>query len=162
MADITDKFSFAYLKEAFVSTLLELARDHADSTGEESYDDDEENDPLEKYEFWRAFKAQVAVLRGDMDSEVGGRLASHARVAVGGYEGISGGAGDMAPLLQNMRLQGGVRPPGKAAPSRGVDPTRVTQHDDAPDLSFVHSFAPLARNKRATLEADAQVWGGMM
>jgi transitional endoplasmic reticulum ATPase len=59
IADITDDFSFAYLKEAFVATLLELARKHGDDDDEESYEDDEdEDDPLEKYEFWRVFKAQ--------------------------------------------------------------------------------------------------------
>jgi len=67
IAKITDDFSFAYMKEAFVSTLLEIARRHTD--------DDSDNQEtveimadLNKYELWREMKAQVKVLREDMDS----------------------------------------------------------------------------------------------
>ena len=66
IAKITEDFSFAYLKEAFVATLLELARDEdgsdSDSDEEDDSDDGEDGkDPLDKYEFWRMFKAQVKI-----------------------------------------------------------------------------------------------------
>ena len=76
MAAITEDFSFAYLKEAFVSTLLELARTHdGDDEEEENAGDDDGDDELNKYEFWRVFKAQVKMLRSDMGEGGGGSSA---------------------------------------------------------------------------------------
>ena len=70
MAGITDEFSFAYLKEAFVSTLLVIANGRAGSSllldGGDGDDDDD--DDLDDYELWREFKRQVKILRDDMDN----------------------------------------------------------------------------------------------
>ncbi|KAF2142123.1 uncharacterized protein K452DRAFT_227685 [Aplosporella prunicola CBS 121167] len=62
IADITDDFSFAYLQEAFVATLLDIAR----SDGSDSDDEDGEDDPLDKYVLWRVMKKQVQILRDEM------------------------------------------------------------------------------------------------
>ena len=73
MAVITDEFSFAYIQEAFVATLLEMARrrtdlvDAATSTTLNASDDDD----FEQYELWRVFKEQVKILRRDMDTSQG-------------------------------------------------------------------------------------------
>lgn len=69
VADITDDFSFAYMKEAFVATLLDLARNHAtgDTSDEDGDSDDDDNDGLDKYKFWKVFKVQVKILRDEMD-----------------------------------------------------------------------------------------------
>ncbi|KAF2098637.1 P-loop containing nucleoside triphosphate hydrolase protein [Rhizodiscina lignyota] len=67
MAKITDDFSFAYLQEAFVATLLVLARGEEPGSHEEYAEDGGDGD-LESYELYRAFRAQVKLLREDMGS----------------------------------------------------------------------------------------------
>lgn len=71
IAAITEEFSFAYMQEAFVATLLELARrrtDIASVAAALTLSDDK--DP-EEYQFFRLFKEQVKILRKDMDSSQG-------------------------------------------------------------------------------------------
>jgi hypothetical protein len=67
--------------------------------------DDKEDDPLEKYNFWRSFKAQVRILRDDMSSGKAMDAASGTQQAVSAaYEGIM-------PLLDAMkRAQGRPQP----------------------------------------------------
>lgn len=66
MAKITQSFSFAYMQEAFVASLLEIARRHTD--GIEASDDSRDDDP-ECYLLWRVFKSEVKLLRKDMDAQ---------------------------------------------------------------------------------------------
>lgn len=83
IAGITADFSFAYLKEAFVATLLTIAgrrSEHNDDDndlvdlsvqqalggGLDDGDDDDDDKPLEEYELWREMKKTVALLRDDM------------------------------------------------------------------------------------------------
>ena len=66
IAEITEEFSFAYLKEAFVATLLVMARKRVE--GEE---DDKDGDDLNDYELWREMKKQVKALRDDMGTQKG-------------------------------------------------------------------------------------------
>lgn len=71
IADITHEFSFAYIQEAFVSSLLDIAHHrNEDEDGDEEFvtgmrggDED-----LDKYELWRVIKEQVRILRDEMDS----------------------------------------------------------------------------------------------
>ena len=63
IAGITQDFSFAYLKEAFVATLLAIAGNRSENGIE-----DEEDGDLDKYELWREMKRQVKLLREDMDT----------------------------------------------------------------------------------------------
>jgi transitional endoplasmic reticulum ATPase len=101
MADITEDFSFAYLKEAFVATLLDLARNaDGDDDAEAVVGDDEEDDPLDKYEFWRTFKAQVKVLRDEMAA--GKEVTSE---AAGTRDGVSAAYDELVPLLDALRTQ---------------------------------------------------------
>jgi hypothetical protein len=82
IADITDKFSFAYIQEAFVAALLALARDGGKSgfevddsdeawelvsDGEGSSNDGEDDDGLEKLKLWVEIKKQVEILRQGID-----------------------------------------------------------------------------------------------
>lgn len=71
IAKITNDFSFAYMQEAFVSSLLELARRRTsnlvDIVEELALDDGGEDD-LDQYVLWRVFKKQVKILREDMDT----------------------------------------------------------------------------------------------
>ncbi|KAF2842765.1 P-loop containing nucleoside triphosphate hydrolase protein, partial [Patellaria atrata CBS 101060] len=72
IASITDGFSFAYMQEAFVATLLVLARSHTKRRvigfGSDEDDDEDDDEDLDKYEFWRVMKKQVEILREDMDN----------------------------------------------------------------------------------------------
>lgn len=66
IADITEDFSFAYLKEAFVATLLVIAGNRSEDSIRGGGDD--EGGDLDDYELWREMKKQVKALRDDMDS----------------------------------------------------------------------------------------------
>lgn len=63
IAGITQDFSFAYLKEAFVATLLTIANGRTDDAITGGGDD---NDDLDQYELWREMKKTVKILREDM------------------------------------------------------------------------------------------------
>ena len=74
IADITEEFSFAYLKEAFVATLLVMAARHADDDDDNGKAsvfqpwDSDKGDDLKQYELYREMKVQVKILRDDMSS----------------------------------------------------------------------------------------------
>ncbi|KAL6721494.1 hypothetical protein ACLMJK_000598 [Lecanora helva] len=78
VAIITDGFSFAYMQEAFVATLLAIAGKRSeilDDEGAESVDriaesagDDGDKD-LDDYELWREMKKTIKALRKDMDNK---------------------------------------------------------------------------------------------
>jgi hypothetical protein len=119
IAGITDDFSFAYMKEAFVATLLELARGGDDSDSDGEADDsagqggDEDDDPLDEYQFWRVFKAQVKILRSEMGD--GSNSQSEAAEGNVGAYGSTSRCDDMVPLLDAIGLQDIGRQPGDAA-----------------------------------------------
>jgi len=102
IAEITDDFSFAYLKEAFVATLLDLARNAEDDSDDDALGG---GDPFEKYEFWRSFKEQVKILRDDMGSSTSVGAGEHA----GTQEGVAAAYEELLPLLDTMKVyaQGG-------------------------------------------------------
>jgi hypothetical protein len=159
IADITDDFSFAYLKEAFVATLLELAR-NSDEDDETSFgdNDDDEEDPFDKYEFWRAFKAQVKILRSEMgdSTDVGSDLPGTPRASSAQHS-------EIVALLDAIRLQGSSEP-GKAGLSlaRGEPGprARIVQNgsvlDDSP---IIRDFSPLAETKNSKLNEGVWEWG---
>lgn len=66
MAHITSGFSFAFLQECFVATLLVLARDELEITARPF---DSDNDDLDDYEMWVTFKKQAAILRKEVESQ---------------------------------------------------------------------------------------------
>ena len=72
-ATITDGFSFAYMQEAFVATLLAIALRRSEMIGEgleKSENTDrarvDENKNLNDYELWRVMKETIKTLRDDM------------------------------------------------------------------------------------------------
>lgn len=100
IADITDEFSFAFMQEAFVSTLLAIARGSSDGGDDDDYpsDGDDDSDGEDDGEdaqnikvmhemhrsrthrtrerlsgrlFWRVIKTQVRILRENLDSSDG-------------------------------------------------------------------------------------------
>ena len=71
VALITDGFSFAYMQEAFVATLLAIAQERSElddieevNTAEDVRDDKD----LDSYELWRELKTTIKALRNDMDN----------------------------------------------------------------------------------------------
>lgn len=69
MAHITPGFSFAFLQECFVATMLALARkDDRAAVALRPYDP-ENSDGLEDYEIWIAFKEQADILRKEIESQ---------------------------------------------------------------------------------------------
>lgn len=86
-----DDFSFAYMQEAFVATLLVLARGHESVEHAEDPDDD-----LERYEFYRVMKRQVAILREDMDSSLAAAQAPTCMEPYASREACPVPRGDMA------------------------------------------------------------------
>ncbi|KAF2833650.1 P-loop containing nucleoside triphosphate hydrolase protein [Ophiobolus disseminans] len=163
IAEITEDFSFAYLKEAFVATLLDLARnaDGDDDDADESADD-KDDDPLDKYEFWRSFKAQVKILRDDMGS--GNSIDS----ATGTQEGVSAAYEELLPLLDAMKLHTQNGPQShESAPhfplvshAMTVDPHNPFMRsgsDVGPANAFGMFRSPVAQNKAA--DAKSAVWG---
>ena len=67
MADATADFSFAYMQEAFVATLLVLAKEEI-SGNIKNDDDKHDEDDLEQYKLWRVFREQAAILRRQIRS----------------------------------------------------------------------------------------------
>lgn len=67
MAHITGGFSFAFLQECFVATLLVLAREQDDGAASRPYDDS--NDDLDDYRLWVVFKREADILRKEIDSQ---------------------------------------------------------------------------------------------
>ncbi|KAL8848884.1 MAG: hypothetical protein Q9221_006109 [Calogaya cf. arnoldii] len=74
---ITDGFSFAYMQEAFVATLLAIALRRSDGDDGEEVDKAEEgwkhsgddgHQDLDDYELWRELKRTIKALRDDMGS----------------------------------------------------------------------------------------------
>ena len=71
VAGITDDFSFAYMQEAFVASLLAIAgRKHTSIVSATQVDDDRDKHELDKLILWREMKKQVKILRGEMDEKV--------------------------------------------------------------------------------------------
>lgn len=63
IADITNDFSFAYMKEAFVMTLLAIAHTADIDAYHDNYDG------IEDLVLWREMQKQVKMLREDMESK---------------------------------------------------------------------------------------------
>ena len=66
IANITEGFSFAYIQEAFVASLLQIAREVED---EEEVMGGKKDKDLDGYRLWRVMKKQVRILREEMDAE---------------------------------------------------------------------------------------------
>lgn len=110
MAAVTDGFSFAFLQECFVATLLALAREgeQGEQSVQDEHDEQDEHvsdasrprlgdeDDLDSYVLWRRFKEQAAALRkqiedgGGKDSDFPPRLRSTQVISSGG--GVGGGS----------------------------------------------------------------------
>lgn len=74
IAEIMQDFSFAYMKEAFVATLLAIARQEDDDEFEEEFTEvgeqfrDNDDGDIEDLVLWKEIKKQVRILREDMES----------------------------------------------------------------------------------------------
>jgi hypothetical protein len=68
MAHITDGFSFAFLQECFVATLLTLAREEGVYVSQFAQLRLRGDDSLDQYPLWRAFKEQADSLRKQIEN----------------------------------------------------------------------------------------------
>ena len=97
MANITPGFSFAFLQECFVATLLVLAQDEDETARSSSdarpYDDD--NDDLDDYKLWVTFKEQADTLRKEVEGQRGrhSQLTEWLKVSGSADEPSSSGTG---------------------------------------------------------------------
>ena len=67
IAEITDGFSFAYLQEAFISSLLVIVGKQRDDTTSCTDSTPNEDDPsLDSYVLWRVMREQVQMLRNEI------------------------------------------------------------------------------------------------
>jgi hypothetical protein len=79
VADITEDFSFAYMQELFIASLLQIAR----GDGSEAPDSVElGGGDLDQYQLWRVLKRQAEILREDMGKEDPTPSAEHAVSAI--------------------------------------------------------------------------------
>ena len=126
MARITENFSFAFLQECFVATLLIMARGET-GFGETHFG----KSGLDDYELWRTFKEQADILRKEVESQQAGSqaqatnyldqnsaptLESDARGLINGHSGSSLDRGyshlkpTTLPDLRHLRVQDAVLP----------------------------------------------------
>ena len=98
IAGITQEFSFAYLKEAFVATLLAIAGHRSEESapapnvGGGDDDDNDKPDDLDSYELWREMKKQVVALRKDMDNTNVASTNGNSNTSFAVDQGLSGPA----------------------------------------------------------------------
>jgi hypothetical protein len=71
IAEITEDFSFAYLKELFLSTLLRLAREDMKALEEE------DADRPETLVLWQCLQSEAKGLRMDMATKLENKKDSH-------------------------------------------------------------------------------------
>ena len=116
IAGITQEFSFAYLKEAFVATLLTIARRRTDFVPCGGGDEDDDGD-LDEYELWREMKKTVKALREDMGTRnkrtasdhVLGNTTSHPEPSAASMLpsfGYDTSATSAAPMQHGLALRG--------------------------------------------------------
>ena len=122
MAKLTDGFSFAYLQEAFVATLLVLARG-SEPDLEEEPSEGSGDEELDSYEIYRVFKAQVKILRDEMGSS--GSIRSHmcTTVNAGELQGV-----DAVDDLLSRKMMGASLDVDEQRGMRARD-TTLTRHD---------------------------------
>ena len=79
IAKITEDFSFAYMKEAFVAALLVLVVNRKTRSGSRWSEEDADGDDPDDLPLWREIKKQVKNLRKELDLEGGGVRSAEVR-----------------------------------------------------------------------------------
>lgn len=142
-----------------------MARSHDDSDEEGDSSDQEGkggDDGLEKYEFWRVFKAQVKMLRSEMGDGGGSAADRDDRVRLQSGPQVEAtlpapqGAGMGMGMDMGMGAGAGA---GAAIETDGGPLGQVAGSSSAPASLPLHSFAPLARSKTPKLNAGVWEWG---
>lgn len=125
-------------------------------------DDDKDDDPFDKYDFWRSFKAQVQILRDDMSS------GKSVDAAAGSQEGVNAAYEELLPLLDAMKLHAhsGTKPKENAAHFPLIDqgvaigpqnPFMRSGADAQPSVAFGMFRSPMKQDKVS--DAKGGVWG---
>lgn len=136
MASITKGFSFAFLQECFVATLLYLAH----QAGDTRMGDDED---LDKYELWKVFKKQADILRKEIRNE-----EAVPAVEMAPHDGPRPHAGGFRCLTEIDHAQAGLAKQNALASSFG----QLGIHDGASS-----AVAPLYSTKRTLVNPAAMM-----
>ena len=169
IASITDGFSFAYLQEAFLSTLLVIAgkrseavdglgggnRDRHDDDGDDDDDDDgDADDELNKYELWREMKKQVKALRSDMENR---DSVAHSTTIL--ERDTDGGTTDMNPTPTPTPMALPMRAKENEAAKKLANP-RLEGKTKAMDVD--HLNTPLISDKGMFMDSRSTSLDGFM
>ncbi|KAL8743690.1 MAG: hypothetical protein Q9190_003977 [Brigantiaea leucoxantha] len=123
IAGITQDFSFAYLQEAFIATLLAIAGHRSE---EANGGGDDDGGDLKDYELWREMQRQVKALRDDMDNT--NRLLSPAEleepflIGRGAHERSDGLLNDSHDILPGKPWQQQKKEEGKRSLQGRIGP----------------------------------------
>lgn len=119
MAHITDGFSFAFLQECFVATLLTLARDEGVAISQFSQLRLRKEDSLDRYALWRVFKEQAESLRKQIENG--------AKESVGPLQSWYGGspASQHSEQLSNQSIENVLGPTADVLPDLPGGKARV-------------------------------------
>ena len=157
IAALMDGFSFAYMKEAFVATLLVIAANHSSSLPSSNNNpctcnggDDGEDDQLNKFELWREMVKQVKLLRDDMDNSAK-EISATATVA-----NDIGLLGPIDKEVEDTDLQATASFP----PSHDLPPIRLP-HRQRPSDTLVGLEHQMSVPRSAQLDAYTQCHGRM-
>jgi len=101
MAHVTPGFSFAFMQECFIATLLEVARRRGKVEPKRRALDDPTDD-LDQYELWRIFKAQARILKKQLETQ--SDVASTESHLTGAWE-------SEAPTPEQTEARSGMQPP---------------------------------------------------
>ena len=145
MARVTEGFSFAFLQECFVAALLALARDEGGDVSQFRLMGLREDDGLEQYALWRAFKEQAETLRKQIEDSGGD-----------GGEGLGssddGVAGAGVGSLQRCECGGSAR--SQSVPSK--EQLSVPESlEDASSLVAGGMLPPLGFGKQRVVNSSA-------
>ncbi|KAI7550867.1 P-loop containing nucleoside triphosphate hydrolase protein [Hortaea werneckii] len=142
MANITSGFSFAFLQECFVATLLTLAR------GEAGLADKDDDEDLDKYELWRLFKQQADALR----KEITDQTAFDSSIHLGWSDDVTLATNGKAPVATSSTSN--MRNP----PQSAINSGRSTALPDLRGLAIRDELLPqlpYAYQKRAFINSAA-------
>lgn len=157
IAGITQDFSFAYMKEAFVATLLTIARHRTEDSGFGGGDD--EDDDLDDYELWVEMKKTVKALREDMGTRAKKTAFGHMLEAATSEPM----AFPTAPVLQQGLGGSAALPIQPDLPFRGLGQDQTAGLAGHPDLQAracdTWSATPLINDKGEFLDQSTDIMG---
>jgi len=150
VADITADFSFAYMQELFIASLLQIARADGGAAAEDNNDHKE----LDKYKLWVILKRQVKVLREDMGEEAQEISAGRVPPLQHATEPHQDGSDINIPISLSSR---GLMSDGLVSGSAGHQPRNM--HPGFENRRLTPQDALLSLQKAPQIADKAFTWG---